>query len=134
MAYHQRNGWQSCQACCRAVVKGMDMKPTNDELEAMAMRLDRKTPNMIEAHAQMEDAAATLRALSAALEAANKKRIGAERVCDLLDNKRSAAEAERDAALGVIRECILELDELGAVTVPKRARAFLARHQKETGV
>ena len=46
-------------------------------------------------------------------------------------DKREAAEAELTAALGVIRECILELDELGAVTVPKRARAFLARHQKE---
>ena len=38
------------------------MKPTDDELEAMATKLDGKVHNMIEAHAQMEDAAAMLRA------------------------------------------------------------------------
>ena len=37
--------------------------PTDAELEAMAVRLDRKTPNMIEAHAQMEEAASMLRAM-----------------------------------------------------------------------
>ena len=36
--------------------------PTDEELEAMAAKLDRKTHNMIEGHVQMEDAAAMLRA------------------------------------------------------------------------
>ena len=62
MAYHQRNGWQSCQACCRAVVKGMDMThPTDAELEAMAARLysdDDAEP----VHPLFYDAAAMLRA------------------------------------------------------------------------
>ena len=31
---------QSCRARCRALVKGMDMKPTDAELEAMAVRLE----------------------------------------------------------------------------------------------
>ena len=37
-------------------------RPTDDEPEAMAAKLDRKTHNMIEGHVQMEDAAAMLRA------------------------------------------------------------------------
>ena len=51
-------------------------RPTDDELEAMAVRLDRKTKNLIEVHVQMEDAAAMLRACkqadtwNAAIEAA----------------------------------------------------------------
>ena len=38
-------------------------RPADAELEAMAVRLDRKTKNLIEAHVQMEDAAAMLRAM-----------------------------------------------------------------------
>lgn len=52
---------------------------------------------------------ATLRALAAKLaeaeaerDAAHQKRMGAERACDMLDNKRVAAEAERDNAIDTL--------------------------------
>ena len=43
--------------------------PTDDELEAMATKLDGKTHNMIEGHVQMEDAAAMLRACKGRVKA-----------------------------------------------------------------
>ena len=84
------------------------------------------------------DCVDTLRALSAALEGERAENLilrqaneGLSSAAWTATTRADAAEAVHAAALGVIRECILELDELGAVTVPKRARAFLARHQKE---
>ena len=51
-------------------------RPTDDELEAMAARLDRKTHNMIEGHAQMEEAAAMLRACMGRVRVKPYKRHG----------------------------------------------------------
>ena len=137
--------------------------PTDKELEAMAAKPDRKTHNMIEGHVQMEDAAATLRALSAerdALSSALEKavlacgeqarargeaegKLAASEMAGVVYGwkaRAEAAEAERDAALGVLRYIAEEDDAViyrneaaNAFTrVATKARAFLARHQKET--
>ena len=71
MAYHQRNGWQSCQACCRAVVKGMDMKPTDTSPEAVERLADFLEHEGDGLYATTT-APATIRALSDALKASRE--------------------------------------------------------------
>ena len=118
-------------------------RPTDEELEAMAAKLDRKTHNMIEGHVQMEDAAAMLRALSAALETEKRHKlvIAGDKINAVSELRQ--VKAERDALKAELAEAATHaLDRLDASLFTNAEhqqakdilRAFLARHQKETGV
>ena len=118
-------------------------RPTDEELEAMAAKLDGKTHNMIEGHVQMEDAAAMLRACKTdgAMTEPDHDYSG---LCtnlrsdhDEWDSPISLAAAEAIEALEAESEkwkqaFTVQSNKLQSVLHIEGVRAFLARHQKET--
>ena len=166
MAYHQRNGWQSCRARCRAVVKGMDMThPTDKELEALVARLEdgrvcspaqnscRNGYLMLEAAAMLRALSAELTALKAELADARETNRRVHRRLQLLEGwwQRRVERARNERNMYLMLLC-RDKPELRAIeeaayqrgyqdgydnkfVTPKKrvkARAFLARRQKET--
>ena len=138
--------------------------PTDDELEAMAMRLDCYSHDWRLRHMDVDpltDAAAMLRALSAALEAEKRHKLAitGDKINAVSELRQVKAElttlkAELAEAAGLLKVAlkavnwsfsagIIEEREWGSARKQKKlldqirpfetdARAFLARHQKET--
>ena len=122
-------------------------RPTDDELEEMAMRLDCYSHDWRLRHMDVDpltDAAAMLRALSAALETEKRHKLAITGDKINAVSELRQVKAERDALKAELSEAKMllshmvnhaewrETNEGVFWEATDKARAFLARHQKET--
>ena len=104
------------------MVIGMDMKPTDKELEAMAKRLRDEAKD------------ARISALSADRDEALNQLDSARHSVDVLESRAAKLKSERDAANEDVRVLLREIYSRDAYMSPelKAIHNRLARHQKDT--